>query len=188
VHDPANLESAPALQPTGPAFTVSGTMTHDYKGCGTNMLFVALNVLDATGVGRCMSQHYRQKFIKFLNAVKRTVLAGRIIHAILDYYAPTSTPRCRPDWPITHAGSSNWLRYAASASWLSAVEGFFSTLNRKRMKRGVSIPVPEFEGDSRRFIKEHKGKARLSVWTNPPRPSWRGSGSYPVHPFNESVD
>ena len=33
----------------------AGTMTHDYKRHGTTTLFAALNVLDGTVVGRCMS-------------------------------------------------------------------------------------------------------------------------------------
>src|SRR6478609_3982685 len=43
------------------------TMTHDYKRNGTTTLFAALNVLDGTVLGRCMSRHRHQEFIKFLN-------------------------------------------------------------------------------------------------------------------------
>ena len=52
-----------------------GTMTHDYKRNGTTTLFAALNVLDGTVVGRCMPKHTYKEFIKFLNAMERTVPA-----------------------------------------------------------------------------------------------------------------
>jgi hypothetical protein len=45
-----------------------GTMTHDYKRNGVTTLFAALNVRDGTVLGRCMTQHRHQEFIRFLNA------------------------------------------------------------------------------------------------------------------------
>ena len=46
-------------------------MTHDYKRNGVTTLFAALNVQDGTVLGRCMSQHRHQEFVRFLNAVER---------------------------------------------------------------------------------------------------------------------
>lgn len=43
-----------------------GTMTHDYKRNGTTTLFAALNILDGTVIGTCMSQHRHQEWLKFL--------------------------------------------------------------------------------------------------------------------------
>ncbi len=34
-----------------------GTMIHDYKRNGTNVLFAALDVLDGKVIGRCMQRH-----------------------------------------------------------------------------------------------------------------------------------
>ena len=65
----------------------AGTMTHDYKRHGTTTLFAALNVLDGTVIGRCMQRHRHEEFIRFLNAIERTVPAGKLIHAIADNYA-----------------------------------------------------------------------------------------------------
>ena len=39
-----------------------GTMTHDYKRHGTTTLFAALNVLEGTVIGECMSRHRHQEF------------------------------------------------------------------------------------------------------------------------------
>ena len=72
-----------------------GTMTHDYKRHGTTTLFAALNVLDGVVLGRCMERHTHQEFIRFLNAVERDVRAGKIIHAVLDYYATHGHPKVR---------------------------------------------------------------------------------------------
>ena len=64
----------------------AGTMTHDYKRHGTTTLFAALNVLDGSVVGRCMARHRHQEFIRFLNAIERSVPAGKLIHVVLDNY------------------------------------------------------------------------------------------------------
>jgi transposase len=65
----------------------AGTMTHDYLRNGVTNLFAALNVLDGTVLGRCMQRHRQQEFLRFLNAIERTVPAGKVIHVILDNYA-----------------------------------------------------------------------------------------------------
>src|SRR5271166_5978834 len=62
----------------------AGTMTHDYKRNGTTTLFAALDVLEGTIIGRCMQRHRHQEFIRFLNTVEATVLAGKLIHGIVD--------------------------------------------------------------------------------------------------------
>jgi hypothetical protein len=67
-------------------------MTHDYKRNGVTTLFAALNVRDGTVMGRCMSQHRHQEFVRFLNAVERTVPAGKLIHTIADSYVTRTGP------------------------------------------------------------------------------------------------
>ena len=44
----------------------AGTMTHDYKRHGTTTLFAALNIMDGTVIGSCMSKHRQDEFLKFL--------------------------------------------------------------------------------------------------------------------------
>ena len=60
----------------------AGTWTHDYKRHGTTTLFAALNVLDGRVIGRCMTRHRHQEFIRFLNAIEREVPTGKVIHVI----------------------------------------------------------------------------------------------------------
>ena len=70
-------------------------MTHDYKRHGTTTLFAALNVLDGTVIGRNMTRHRHQEFIRFLNAIERVVPAGKTVHAILDNDAVHKRPKDR---------------------------------------------------------------------------------------------
>jgi len=54
-----------------------------------------------------------------------------------------------------------------SASWINAVEGFFSTLTPQRLKRGVFHSVEDLEQAIARYIQEHNGDATPFVWTKP---------------------
>ena len=140
-----------------------GTMTHDYKRNGTTTLFAALNVLEGKVVGRCMPQHRHQEFIKFLNTIERAVAPGRIIHAILDNYATHKHPKVRA-WLADHP---RWVFHftPTSASWLNAVEGFFSILTRRRLKRGVFKSVSQLQEAIARYIREHNKTPKPFVWT-----------------------
>ncbi len=142
-----------------------GTMTHDYKRNGTTTLFAALNVLDGTVIGRCMPKHTHREYIKFLGAVERAVPAGKIIHAIADNYATHKHPKVKK-WLADHP---RWVFHftPTSASWINAVEGFFSILTRRRIRRGVFKSVPDLEDAILRHIQEHNQNAKPFVWTKP---------------------
>jgi hypothetical protein len=56
-----------------------------------------------------------------------------------------------------------------SASWLNAVESFFATLIRRRLKRGVFRSVDELKAAIKRFIIETNGDPKPFVWTADPR-------------------
>jgi transposase len=142
-----------------------GTMTHDYKRNGTTTLFAALNVLDGTVVGRCMPQHRHQEFIAFLNAVERAVPAGKLIHAILDNYGTHKHPKVLA-WLERHP---RWTFHftPTSASWMNAVEGFFSALSRRRLRRGVFRSVADLQEAIARYIRDHNKTSRPFVWTKP---------------------
>jgi transposase len=139
------------------------TMTHDYKRNGTTTLFAALNVLDGTVLGRCMNRHRHQEFIKFLNAVERKVPAGKIIHVILDNYGTHKHPKVDA-WLAAHP---RWVFHftPTSASWLNAVEGFFSVITRRRIRRGVFKSVSDLQDAIRRYIADHNRHAKPFVWT-----------------------
>ena len=144
----------------------AGTMTHDYKRHGTTTLFAAMNVLDGTVIGRNMQRHRHQEFIRFLNAIERQVPAGKTIHAIIDNYAAHKHPNVRrwlernPRWSFHFTPTS--------ASWLNAVEGFFATLTKRRLKRGVFRSVTDLQAAINRFLEEHKQQSKPFTWTADP--------------------
>ena len=144
-----------------------GTMTHDYKRHGTTTLFAALNVLDGSVIGRCMQQHRHQEFIRFLNTIEAAVPAGKLIHAIADNYATHKHPNVRA-WLVRHP---RWTFHftPTSASWLNAVEGFFATLAKRRLKRGVFRSIVELQAAINRFLAEHNQDPRPFRWTKSPR-------------------
>src|SRR6185436_19738 len=106
-----------------------------------------------------------QEFITFLNAVERAVPVGKIVHAILDNYATHKHPKVR-DWLANHP---RWVFHftPTSASWLNAVEGFFSIITRRRIRRGVFKSVADLEAAIHRYIREHNRCPKPFLWTKP---------------------
>jgi len=144
----------------------AGTMTHDYKRHGTTTLFAALNVLDGTVIGRNMQRHRHQEFIRFLNAVEAEVPAGKAVHVILDNYAAHKHPKVR-QWLDRHERFTFHFT-PTSCSWLNAVEGFFATLTKRRLKRGVFRSIFDLQSSINRFLKEHNMQSKPFVWTADP--------------------
>ncbi|MGI9418201.1 MAG: IS630 family transposase [Geminicoccaceae bacterium] len=140
-----------------------GTMTHDYVRNGTTTLFAALNILDGSVIGRCMQRHRHQEFIRFLNAVERDMLPGKVIHVILDNYRTHKHPKVMA-WLERHP---RWIFHftPTSGSWLNAVENFFSTLTRQRLKRGVFHSVVDLQTAIKRYIDEHNDDPKPFTWT-----------------------
>jgi len=145
----------------------AGTMTHDYKRHGTTTLFAALNVLDGTVIGRCMQRHRHEEFIRFLNAIERAVPAGKLIHAIADNYAAHKHPKVRA-WLARHP---RWTFHftPTSCSWLNAVENFFATLTKRRLKRGVFCSIVDLQAAINRYLAEHNHKPKPFVWKADPK-------------------
>ena len=140
-----------------------GTMTHDYKRNGTTTLFAALNVLDGTVLGRCMQRHRHQEFLRFLNTIERAVPAGKVIHVILDNYATHKHAKVLA-WLARHP---RWTFHftPTSGSWLNAVETFFSTLTRRRLKRGVFRSILDLQAAIHRYLAEHNDDPKPFTWT-----------------------
>jgi hypothetical protein len=140
-----------------------GTMTHDYKRHGTTTLFAALNVLEGTVIGRCMQRHRHEEFIRFLNAVERTVPAGRIIEAVVDNYATHKHPKVKA-WLARHP---RWTFHftPTSGSWLNAVETFFSALTRQRIRRGSFHSIVNLQAAINQYLDERNAQPRPFVWT-----------------------
>ena len=54
-----------------------------------------------------------------------------------------------------------------SASWINAVEGFFSAITRRRIRRGVLKSVADLQDAITRCIREHNKAAKPFAWTKP---------------------
>ena len=139
------------------------TMTHDYKRHGTTTLFAALSVLDGTVIGRCMQRHRHLEFIRFLNAVERQVAAGKPLHVVLDNYAAHKHPKVLA-WLARHP---RWTFHftPTSASWLNAVENFFSKMTRQRIRRGVFRSIADLQAAINAYLAEHNASPKPFVWT-----------------------
>ena len=140
-----------------------GTMTHDYKRHGTTTLFAALDVLAGKVIGRCMQRHPHEEFIRFLNAVDREVPVGKTIEAVVDNYATHSHPKVKA-WLKRHP---RWTFHftPTSASWLNALEDFFSTLTRQRIRRGSFHSIVDLQAAINHYLAEHNVDAKPFVWT-----------------------
>src|SRR6266516_4363297 len=143
-----------------------GTMTHDYKRHGTTTLFAALDVLDGTVIGQCMSRHRHQEFIRFLNKINRETPAGRELHLIVDNYATHKHPKVRA-WLERHP-RFHFHFTPTSASWLNAVEGFFAKLTRQRLKRGVFTGIVDLQAAINRYLAETNDNPKPFTWTADP--------------------
>lgn len=54
-----------------------------------------------------------------------------------------------------------------SASWMNAVEGFFSVLTQRRLKRGSFSGIVDLQAAINRYITEHNDRPKPFVWTKP---------------------
>jgi len=123
-------------------------------------------VLDGTVIGRNMQRHRHQELICFLNAVEREVSVGKTVHAILDNFAAHKHPAVR-QWIARHL---RWTFHftPTSASWLNAVEGFFATLTKRRLKRGVFRSVADLQAAINRFLDDHNANSKPFEWIAEP--------------------
>ena len=114
-------------------------------------------------IGRCMQHHRHLEFIRFLNAVERQVAADRPIHVVLDNYATHKHPKVLA-WLSRHP---RWTFHftPTSASWLNAVENFFSKMTRQRIRRGVFRSIADLQAAINAYLAEHNASPKPFVWT-----------------------
>jgi len=140
----------------------AGTMTHDYKRHGTTTLFTALNTLDGTVIGTCMSQHRHQEWIKFLGLIDRKTPKDKEIHLIADNYATHKHPKVK-EWLERHRRFKVHFT-PTSASWLNMVERFFRDLTQNRLRRGVFRSVGELIVAIKEYLARHNEAPKPFIW------------------------
>jgi transposase len=113
-----------------------------------------------------MQRHRHQEFIRFLNAIKAEVPAGKVVHVVLDNYAAHKHPKVRK-WLERHPRFMFHFT-PTSASWLNAVEGFFAKLTKRRLRRGVFHSLVALQAAINRFIAEANTDPRPFRWTKDP--------------------
>ena len=110
-----------------------------------------------------MQRHRHEEFIRFLNAVERAVPRENTIEAVVDNYATHKHPKVKA-WLKRHP---RWRFHftPTSGSWLNAVETFFSTLTRQRIRRGSFQSVIDLQAAINRYLSEHNDDPKPFVWT-----------------------
>jgi transposase len=158
-----------ALDRTQPGLPIkrgrAGTMTHDYKRYGTTTLFAALDVLSGKVIGQCMLKHRAIEFVRFLRRIDKATPAALDLHLILDNYAAHKAPAVKR-WLGRHPRFH--LHFTpTSASWANAVEGFFSQLTTRRLKRGAFRSILELHRAVDDYLNHHNADPKPFVWTKP---------------------
>ena len=117
-------------------------------------------------IGHCMQKHRHQEFIRFLNVIEAKVPAGKVVHVVLDNYAAHKHPKVLA-WLLRHPRFTFHFT-PTSACWLNAVEGFFATLTKRRLKRGVFRSITDLQAAINRYILEHNLSSNPFTWTKDP--------------------
>jgi len=103
---------------------------------------------------------------RYLNVIEAKVPVGKVVHVILDNYAAHKHPKIIA-WLARHPRFTFHFT-PTSASWLNAVEGFFATLSKRRLKRGVFRSIIDLQGAIKRYIAEHNLRSKPFAWTRDP--------------------
>jgi hypothetical protein len=67
-----------------------------------------------------------------------------------------------------------------SASWLNAVENFFSKMTRQRIRRGVFRSVVDLQAAINAYLAEHNANPKPFVWTKSAEAILAKLDRYPV--------
>ena len=97
------------------------------------------------------------------SAVERQIPAGKLIHTVLDNYATHKHPKVLA-WLARHP---RWTFHftPTSASWLNAVESFFSKMTRQRIRRGFFCSIADLQSAIDGYLAEHNARPKPFIWT-----------------------
>jgi len=138
--------------------------THDYKRHGTVSLYAALDVRTGKVLTKLEKRHRAEEFIGFLEKIDRTHLRSLAIHVILDNSSTHRTPEVKR-WLAEHPRFQFHFT-PTSASWLNAVETWFSTLERRAVRRGTFSSVLALRRAIHAYVNAHNSEyAKPFVWT-----------------------
>jgi transposase len=140
-----------------------GTMTHDYKRNGTTTLFAAIELGHGEVIATCMKRHRHQEWIKFLKMIDEQTPNEMDLHLIVDNYATHKHEKVKR-WLQRHPRFHMHF-IPTSSSWLNIIEGFFRSLDQKRLKRDAFRSVSQLIEAIMDYIDNHNDDPRPIVWT-----------------------
>jgi transposase len=158
------LERAQTILPVRPGLPEG--RSYDYRRNGTTDLFAAFNMLDGTVITEVHRRHRHQEFLIFLRHVDELVPADLQVHMIMDNLKVH-----------THDTVKRWLArhprfrfhfVPKGASWMNAVERWFSEITTKQIRRGSFKSVPALVKAIKEFIESYNEDPRPFVWTKSP--------------------
>jgi transposase len=158
------LDRTQPMLPLRPGQVERGT--HDYRRNGVVDLYAALEVKTRRVVGDCRDSHTGQDFLSFLKRLDRSFRKGEL-HVILDNSSTHKTPEVY-EWLATHPRVAFHFT-PTSASWLNQVEGFFSILTRRSLKRASFPSTTALRRHIERFLKTWNQDPTPFVWTKSAR-------------------
>ena len=141
--------------------------THDYVRHGTTSLYAAFDVTSGRVIGKTSRRHRAREFLAFLNLVDRRMRALKShdeIHVVLDNSSTHKTAEVAA-WRESHPGY-HFHFTPTSSSWLNAVEGWFSRVERFGLRGRAFKSVGELRNALREFIVEfNRHSAKPFQWT-----------------------
>ena len=138
--------------------------THDYKRHGTVSLYAALDIATGKVIGKVTKRHRSAEFLSFLELVDRRTKKAPVVHVILDNSSTHKTKEIQA-WLDEHP-RFHFHFTPTSASWMNAVETWFSALERRAIYRGVFSSVTELKKAIREYVAAHnKHYAKPFQWT-----------------------
>ena len=136
--------------------------TPEYRRHGTTTLFAAFDVATGKVVTDTHRRHRTVEFLKFLQLIDKSVEPGLEVHIIADNYATHKAPRIKSF--LVRNPRFHMHFTPTHASWLNQVEGWFSILTEKQLKRGSHTSVPQLEAAIQEFVEAHNASARPFRW------------------------
>ncbi len=145
----------------------------------------------ATGkvTGNLVERHRSREFLTFLDQLARDIKPGSPVHVVLDNvssHKSAEVHQCLKD-------KENWMFHftPTSASWMNAVEGFFSKLARQRLKNAIFNSLDECIEAIEYFIEHHnENNAQPFKWSKEPEDivaSWKRGYQKPYPKLDTSV-
>ena len=136
--------------------------TPEYRRHGTTTLFAAFDVATGRVITDTHKRHCTEEFIKFLRLVDQSVDPALEIHVIVDNYATHKSPRTQAFLVRNPRFHMHFI--PTHSSWLNQVEGWFSILTEKQLKRGSHTSVAQLEAAIQEFVDAHNANPRPFRW------------------------